>query len=596
MSLRFRNVEYIRRRWPETLWPEVSARIEAWQDRTLPEESLAGYTVARLRQAHTPAAPEQALSTALDRLIPEETENANPSTYHLLVLGFGPLLPDLVAQAQPRHLLVYEPQVWRLLWSLDHLDWEAVFAPVPAIHFVLNTVPALTLLDVLRFHNNLMCEDVILAHSGGDTAIMAEQITALRPHLFHGWSAMAKRLRCLHNSRQLMQNAQARLWQPHPPRQQAPPVMIVGSGPSAELLMDEIRRLAPSCLVVAAGTAAHVLLQGGVVPDISVIAGENRGYYNEHHLCVERWPIMRTVPLLLNQAADPRFAEFRTPLALFGYPDNPLPCGGVQTPAMTAPTVTNAAMALLAEAGFCDLLFFGIDMGARRLEHRYATTHPRVDVNAIPYADGYNPDMPLRVRGNFGGQVFTSPLFDQARLAFEGFLATHPQVNVRNCGDGALIRGAQPCIAKKLTLGEPLPDKAARVAALWQEFPPHDPAACAAVWDEVRFQAELETLRTALLQALECDSPYDIADALWPLLHHHRPLLALRLMADSLLGMISLTLTRLNRLSPSDRAAVLPQARQRLITAVDDLCAQTATTLHDLSSGQDGPWLIWDEA
>lgn len=338
-----------------------------------------------------------------------------------------------------------------------------------------------------------------------------------------------------------------------------------------------------------------MLLQGGVVPDIGVIAGENHGYYNEHRLCVDRWPIMRTVPLFLNQAADPRFAHLGNPLALFGYPDNPLPCGGVQTPAMTAPTVTNAAVALLAEAGFGDLLFFGIDMGARRLEHRYAATHPRVDPTAIPYADGYNPDMPLRVRGNFGGQVFTSPLFDQARLTFEGFLATHPQVNVRNCGDGALIRGAQPCIAKKLTLDGPLADKAALVAALWQEFPPHAPAACAAVWDEARFQAELETLRTAVLQALDGNSPYDIADALWPLVHHHHPLLALRLMADSLLGMLSLTLTRLNRLPPTACATVLPPVRQHLITAVDDLCAQTATALHDLSTGQDGPWLIWDE-
>lgn len=566
---------------------------------TPPAAVETGYDLLRLAQWPNPGVVDGAFLDSLKQDFShlDYSATAQSSPYHLLVLGLGTQLGSVVEEFHPRHLILYEFQAERLTASLHQDDWSVWKDNLTVLFDPERKATAHDLLQAMVSRNLLTTDGAMVAslHDSIRAQSLAQDLSITSVSLVNHWMTSDYHLRNMRNSLLNSHSPKVRLWRPHKPRPDAPPVMVVGSGPSAEKLMDEIRRLAPSCLVVAAGTAAHVLLSGGVVPDLAVILGSNHGYYNEYRVCVERWPIMRRVPLLASGAADPRCQDFAETLILFNQDSGVLPLD-CPSPGMTAPTVTNAAFAVMVEMGFTDFLFFGIDMGARDVRHRYASTHPRIDPQALPDPDGYSPDMPMRARGNFGGQVWTNSTFTVGRQSFESYLPLHPQLQVRNCADGALIRGAQPAMAKKIIL-PPLSDKDAFVRALITEFPLNTPQPMPLLWPKEQLQEQLSTLRRTL-QTILAEPPshiYDLADALW-LNVRHRHMVPLRLMQGSLLSMIYGTVARLNRLSDDDQARLLPEITKRLEQAIMAFCDRIETALDDMAAGQDGDWLIWDEA
>lgn len=519
--------------------------------------------------------------------------------YHLAVIGIGlgQFLKNVLEQAQCHHLLLLEQTPERLYHSLHILDWEDTLGVLPpdyvlTLLFGGDSVGPNTILQTLRDANPLATDGVIILSPSEDSLIqrMGQNISLL----VDGWMYVDERIRSLRNSFINAHQAGVRLWQPSEIRRDTP-VMIVGSGPSADSLLEDMRRLAPSCLVVAAGTGAHSLLKAGITPDIIVVIGNDRGYFSDYHTCVTTWPQVRSIPLLLSEAADLRFFDVAEQIALFGHANNPLqPLLSSHLPDMVAPTVTNAALSLMAEVGYENFLFFGLDMGAKDLSHRYSSAYPR-----LGRGDDRAP-MPIEVRGNLGGKVFSSSLLDGARRAFENYLAWRDHDKkplwIRNCGDGARIAGTHPTLARKLELPElPFP-KQNEIAELWQSFPPLDPEDLQRTWVLSSLLAEISTLRDNL-RAVLTEPPHDcfvLADRL-------RDVVAgtvgtsviLLIMQGVVVELVSTLLHVLGRQTASTRAAVLPQASVLLLQVFDDCCDRIVMALTDLDQGKtEGSWLV----
>ena len=584
---------------PEVIRHGVVYGVEASEVRRLASLPIPSRQGEMLRQALC-----QHLSIAALPM-PHPIYDGRAYTVLVIGIGLGLFLKNVLQQAQCHHLLLFEPTPERLYHSLHVLDWEDTLSVLPPSHeltLLLGNDPSIgpnTLLQYVRDANPLATDGVVVLSPPGSA--LAAEIAQKQIFLVENWMYVDEKVRSLRNS---FLNGQASgmsfvsLWRGTGQLRNCP-VMIVGSGPSADTLMPEIRRLAPHCLVVAAGTAAHVLLNGGVMPDLWVIVGNNHGYYNEFRLCLERWPQARHIPLLLNEAADPRFLSMAERVALFGYSSNPLrPLLPTTAPSMAAPTVTNASLGLLADMGYDSFIFFGVDMGARDLDHRYSTAHPRLN-----HGDDCRPEMNIPVRGNLGGKVVTSGVFDSARRAFESYLqwchAEDRPLHIRNCGDGALIRGTHPTLAHKLSLPALPHSKADEVARLWQDFPPLDPQVWHQNWNLPLMLDDLAELRRQFTAALNPapDNVFDLADRLWAIVRTDTPShVVIPLTQGLVVELTSYFLHALNRQTAAVRAAALPALSAALLQSLEQHCAALEALLTDLDQGRtDGSWLVWDE-
>lgn len=524
--------------------------------------------------------------------------------YHLVVIGvgLGLFLKNVLQQAQCHHLLLFEPTPERLYHSLHVLDWEDTLRVLPpryCLTLLLGHDPSVgpnVLLQTIRDTNPLAIDGVVVLAPPNHPISLTMRDNAV--FLAENRMYVDERIRSLRNNILNSRQTGPRLWRTAPAGSRPYPVMLVGSGPSCDRFMDDIRRLAPSCLVVAAGTALGVLLRNGIKPDLVVILGSGHVYYNDYTRCIAFDSEARHIPLLISESADPRFLDLATQVAFFGYPGNPLhPWQDSQAPGMIGPTITNTALALITESGYDDILLFGVDVGARDPQQHHAQDAPHMR-GEIRFET-----MPLQVRGNLGGRVFTSAIFDNARRTFEYYLAGKQQdgsvPHVRNCGDGALIRGTHPTLARKLSLSDPPHSKADEIAALWRDFPPLDPQVLVQNWNVPLMLAELSALRQKIVDILD-SSPEDsfyLAQDLWPIIQKDDTgSVILPLIQGLVMELMNYLMHTLNRLSPDTRAQALPHLVALLRDTLNDHCDTLVALLTDLDQGRtEGPWLIWDE-
>jgi hypothetical protein len=235
------------------------------------------------------------------------------------------------------------------------------------------------------------------------------------------------------------------------------PVFIIGSGPSLDDDIAEIRRLRERCLVFSCGSALQACLGHGIRPDFHV-------ELENHELIVDilshaaRGHGLAGITLVASLTIDPRVPPmFERALMYFRHRTVPACLFGARTyeMAFAAPTVTNVAVRVAISFGFTNFFLFGTDLGTRRTDRIHADHTAYRDLPEVGEIEK-SFDFALEVPGNFGGTVKTDrTFFDPARRNIETLIAVSG-VTVRNCSDGVRIAGARPQKARSLRL-PPLP-------------------------------------------------------------------------------------------------------------------------------------------
>ena len=519
--------------------------------------------------------------------------------FHLisLGLGLGLHLPLMAHATAARSLIIVEPNLEFLHHSLHVLDWETLAQQVK-LHIITAAKPE-QILDQLQrrldqFGAGLTDGSFILCHYPDP---LFRTVTGQFRHdpnstlLCHG--DIYDEIRMVRNSYLNLRRDDAVVWQGSAkPRNW--PVMIVGSGPSLDGMLEDVRRLAPSCLVIAAGTALPVLLRNGIVPDFCTILENVSAQYDELVLYAQQAPQhIRQVVLLGSSTMDPRIIGLfdRTVLAirshvasapLFGYEES-------ITAFNLAPTVTNMALGLFLGRGYRDFILFGTDFGTKDPNSHHAKDAPQMRGEVPPT----NQEMAFTVRGNLGGKVVCYYDLNWARTMIESVLDAHAAhritVRVRNCSDGALIRGATPTLARKLTLPPPATDKAVALADFLNDFAPYGADQFARVWNPHHLLEALSQLDSGFTAALTDSAPFAPMEKISAILK------SANVMAPLIQGSVNLQMIALNfirnRLDDADQAVwnALLQSEQQLLSA---LIAEAQQFVRDLSNGAvRGPWL-----
>ena len=235
---------------------------------------------------------------------------------------------------------------------------------------------------------------------------------------------------------------------PREPRHET--VAIIGSGPSLQNDIADIKRLRQSCIIFSCGSALRACLINGITPDYHVEVENIPGIY-ENLVVTKKDFDLSNITLLASITVDPQVSGLFQE-AFFYYRDTLISSllfsDDGQIIDLTGPMVSNAAFRLAAALGFQKFLLFGVDCGSPtpNLDHVKGTAH---DVIPGRFELFKQSSLDVLVPGNFGGAIHSHTLFMRSGMVLERLIELLG-LEVNNCSGGILIRGATPIRAAEI--------------------------------------------------------------------------------------------------------------------------------------------------
>lgn len=235
------------------------------------------------------------------------------------------------------------------------------------------------------------------------------------------------------------------------------PVVIVGSGPSIDDRIEDIRSTRENIILVSAGTGLRGLLANGLRPDYHVEAEAdaiiNRvlGDLNEEYG-------LSGVTLLLSINGNPGAMEYFDETVFFLPALNYIPQFlGVNDHSIyhCSPTCTNSALAIFYAVGGRRFFLFGTDYGFYDKEKNHSKfsiygespSSIRAKSHYKKIAETEKSRETFSVKSVTGESILTRTDYFAAKRAVEEFVSEKERVNdglaVHNCSDGAEIEGAE---------------------------------------------------------------------------------------------------------------------------------------------------------
>lgn len=286
------------------------------------------------------------------------------------------------------------------------------------------------------------------------------------------------------------------------------PVFVIGAGPSLDEAMPYIKEWREHAIVFSAGSGLQPCLRNGIIPDFHVEIENTYSIYVKLKFILDQnadmFPsgmfegIRFISSVTVNPAVLPMFTD-----ALLFFRDSAtssLSFGrefGVHTG--VAPTVANTSIGVIARLGLGNVYLFGVDCGWRdnSSHHARETIYYTADIFREHALHGT-----YTLPGNFGGVVQSDLVFDWCRNVLEESFDAF-QLDVYNCSDGALLKGATPRLAEALHFdGEPL-DRQAVIAEIVAGRPHFRPGEFFATRSIIWYQEQLDIYEAAVTRLVD---------------------------------------------------------------------------------------------
>ncbi len=432
-------------------------------------------------------------------------------------LGLGHHVRELLDHVSPRHLVVVEPIEEFLLHSLHALDWaelvEVCRERGTTLDIIVNFDPRAvqTEMEALITRFGASCMD-------GAYSFLHYRTDATRgiARSFRELAGMKSILQGYYDDEKLMiENTIANVsggefWMIDGALRASHdlPAIIVGSGPSLDASLDDLRRLQDHAVIFCAGSALQSLLKAGIRPDFQIEKENNEVTEARMQHIYERADVPGDtfdVSLIASTTVKPGVVWLFRDSLLFHrdmLSSTRLFGAGFDPVLGTGPFSANTAVAVASVLGFRRMYFFGCDCGSVDQEQHHA--RETVYHTRVGHVSGH-AEMPVAVPGNFGGRAWSNSYFLWSRWVFESMI-TGFGIEAVNCSDGIAISGARPVRSADLEIGGTL-NKAGvlgRIKAMTRHFPrgtyldPENVDAAVAHWngfahDTREFLADLET-------------------------------------------------------------------------------------------------------
>lgn len=254
------------------------------------------------------------------------------------------------------------------------------------------------------------------------------------------------------------------------------PVYLIANGPSLDADIKWLIEHQDNAIIISCGTALSALHQYGLKPDFHCEMERCQVTHDVLTSFYDKEFFSGITLLALNTVLPSVFAMFEDKVqgVKWGEASSKIfvqGLGSQEKPALLVncnPTVSNCALAFCEKIGFTDITLFGVDMGYKSEQH-----HSKNSV----YYDGeqdsglYTHKAKHKLKSNFELGIFveTDEIFKYSHSVLERTLAQNKHLQVRNCSDGAYIKGTVPTRASSL-ISSPIENKSTLVAHIVQNI------------------------------------------------------------------------------------------------------------------------------
>lgn len=391
-----------------------------------------------------------------------------PNFYPLVVfqgVGLGYQIEELVTTSEVENALILEPEEEIFAASLLTVDWERVCTRFQktgrSLRFLIgveNTEEGLwpSLMHNLMHFTPIFPITNLFINERGDATMdtVAKRLNREGLASLSVWGHYDDEIRQLNNALHAFhigikaipakQSIQSEL-----------PVLIVGSGPSLDERIEDIRAVRDQVIIVSAGTGLRVLIENEIYPDFHVELESD--YLNYRVISSYDHEKLKAVRIIAASQICPLIWELFGERRLYFKAENPIGhlFGSRETLiAGGAPTCTNAAIALCSQLGLSNLFLFGTDYGFKDHQHHHSKSSVYVESADETIGDElkksahktFVKDRTFQIPGVNGSVVHTTQIYFTSKRSTESLIAfstrNQPNVHFYNCADGAEIEGA----------------------------------------------------------------------------------------------------------------------------------------------------------
>ncbi len=380
-------------------------------------------------------------------------------------IGLGYHLELLTEQLDIAHCCLFEPYKDNFFASMHTIDWQEIIEKFNqhgrSLHFFIDKSAHSTLLDI-RY---------ILNHYGQHNACNAFYFEIFQDEKYDEfYQAMYEKYHYALSGYGFFEDELISLQHTvghfnqglpilveHDSRKIAlPPVVIVGNGPSLDMLHQSLKKLSQKVYIASCGTALETLYKMGIKADFHIEM--ERTYETvELHLEEKDNDYKKEVSLLCLNIVSPELAKlFKDTYVAMKVNDAGIDIAklimqqGFSELKYCNPTCTNTGLAFMLALGFKHIFLAGIDFGMQDTEHHHAQFSRYYDKSTkilnISTVSGKTFALP----GNFRESVLTTHTLNRSKILFEENLSLHKDVEVFNLSDGAYIKGTQALEQDKL--------------------------------------------------------------------------------------------------------------------------------------------------
>ena len=379
-------------------------------------------------------------------------------------LGLGFHLERLAEDLTFKTLVVVEPHDEMIHHSLHVLDWEGLSRRLAArgcdLRFARGDDLLVATLAILRDRWFPYLDGSYL-YSHYESEAFSALITRLESGrdltMGRGWFEDQMLMLRNNSANFLRPGFYVQPWRLAPPR--GLPAVVVGTGPSLDFDLEEIRRLRDRVVLISASSSLGILLENGLCPDIHCELENVADSARMAEDFARRYGRLSEIILYASATVDPRVApHFKSAIYFFrnGISSTPVFGGDLDKAEFADPTSGNTAIHCALSLGFREIYLFGLDFGTRDASLHHSPSSVYFASEQSGGITGYMIyDFDASVPGNFGGHVLSGWQLNWGRDAVADAIREVGNARVINCSDGALIPLTIPMAAEGLNL--PLP-------------------------------------------------------------------------------------------------------------------------------------------
>lgn len=390
------------------------------------------------------------------------TLKSNKEQSLLIIAGtaIGYHIKSLLTSQKPNHIYLIEPDQDCFFACLHTVDWRAILEDYTqegkSIHFFFNSDVS-ALLSSLKYFSKTHG----LAHLANLQVfkhLNSPAINQLLNGLYKNYHLLAtgigffddEQVSLAHTAINLSNACEFLCDNIYDHNQTA---IIVGNGPSLDVLIASIHQIKDKTHLFSCGTALGALYHAGITPDFHVEMERTDN--------IEEWirkgtdtEYLKKITLLTLNTCPPKVTRLFKRCIMVRKPNDlgdkfleQLPeCEEIVRLDNTNPTVTNCALAYAIKLGFKEIHLAGVDLGSiygeishSRLSLYNEMETQRYDIRVLPPWD-HSLKNSLIVEGNHLPEVFSTPILDATRFSIENLLNQHPEVKCYNPNNGAKIK------------------------------------------------------------------------------------------------------------------------------------------------------------